>query len=328
MKKALITGVAGQDGSYLAELLLEKGYEVHGLVRGGAFEKFKPRLRRISHILDKITLHHGDVTDYPTMWRLIARIAPDEVYHLAGLIKIEVSFKDDFDTFRTNTDSTHYLLSAIKELKPDCKFFFAGTAEQFGSPAVSPQNEELPFLSRTPYGISKTAAFSLVRMHREVYKMFACTGILFNHISPRIDTEFLPRKITMAAAKIKLGMEKELRLGNIETKRDWGFAGDYVEAMWRMFQHENPTDYVIGTGEVHSVREVVEEVFRYFDLDWKAHVVIDQKFFRPAEVLEWRADIGKIRKELGWSPKTTFGDIVKLMAKTDLENAKAEVAAL
>ncbi len=319
MKKALITGVAGQDGPYLSELLLKKNYEVHGLIRGTASDKSNPRLYKAKHVLDNIKIHRGDVSDYPSMWKLIADVQPHEIYHLAAIAGIGPSFDDEFGTLRCNTNGTHYLLSAVKELKPDAKFFFASTSEIFGNVKISPQNEETPVNSTSPYGISKAAGRDLVKMYREVHKIFACTGIIFNHISPRIDVEFLPRKITLNAAKIKLGMEKELRLGNLDVRRDWGFAGDYVEAMWHILQQDIPDDYVIGTGETHSVQEVVETVFGLLGLDWKKFVVVDEKFVRSAEALEWKADISKIKNKIGWFPKTKFTDLLKIMIDADLK---------
>ncbi|MBI2035434.1 MAG: GDP-mannose 4,6-dehydratase [Candidatus Liptonbacteria bacterium] len=320
MKKALITGVAGQDGPYLAKLLLGKGYEVHGLIRGTASDKSNPRLHKVSHVLDSIKLHRGDVADYPTMCKLIAKAQPDEVYHLAAIAGIGPSFEDEFGTLKCNTNGTHYLLSAVKELKPDAKFFFASTSEIFGNAKTSPQNEETPINSTSPYGISKAAGLNLAKMYREVHKIFACTGIIFNHISPYVDVEFLPRKITLAAAKIKMGMQKELRLGNLNVKRDWGFAGDYVEAMQLILNQDKPGDYVIGTGETHAVREVLDAVFGFVGLDWKKYVVVDEKFVRPAEAFEWRADITKIKQVTGWVPQTDFKSLLKMMVDADLEN--------
>jgi GDPmannose 4,6-dehydratase len=322
MKKALITGITGQDGSYLAELLLEKGYEVHGIVRRVGFEDQEERYSRIGHIMEKVTLHWGDVSDYPTIWRLIAKLQPEEIYHLAAQSQVGISFDDNFSTFKTNIDSTHYLLSAIKELCPKCKLYFAATSEMFGQVRETPQNENTPFNPVSPYGISKLAAFELVKMYRMAYGIFACSGILFNHESPRRGFEFVTRKITMTAAKIKLGKEKELKLGNIETSRDWGFAGDYVEAMWKILQHDTPDDYVVGTGESHTIKEFLQEAFGQLGLDWQKYVVIDQKFYRPAEVHQLRADPAKVKKVLGWEPKTKFKELVKMMVEGDMEYLK------
>lgn len=335
MKKVLITGITGQDGSYLAELLLNKGYEVHGIVRRVAFENQDERFSRIKHILPKITLHYGDVADYPTVWQVIAKVKPDECYHLAAQSQVGISFKDQFGAFRVNTDSTHYILSALKELKPDCRFYFAGTSEMFGNVAEMSKNEKTPFNPVSPYGISKLASFYLTRMYREAYGMFACSGILFNHEGPRRGYEFVSRKITSTAAKIKKGFANELRLGNLDAKRDWGFAGDYVEVMWLMLQQDKPDDYVIGTGENHSVREFVEKAFRVagIEIEWQGRgvderginkktsrilVVVDKNLFRPLDIHELKADTRKAREALGWRPKTSFDELVKIMMDADL----------
>lgn len=324
MKKAFITGITGQDGSYLAELLLSKGYEVHGLDRRVAFENSTQRYSRINHLLldNKVNLHYGDITDYPTLWKLIFKIQPDEIYHLAAQSHVKVSFEDEFGTFKNNIGGTHFILSVIKELKPDCKFYFAASSEMFGQVKSSPQDENTPFNPVSPYGISKVAGFELTKMYREAYKIFSCSGIFFNHESPRRGSEFVTRKITATAAKIKLGMEKELRLGNLEAKRDWGFAGDYVEAMWLMLQQEKPDDYVIGTGENHTVKEFVEVAFGVLGLDWQKYVVVDENFFRPLEVHALLANPEKAKKKLGWEPKTKFDDLVKIMVEDDLAAAQ------
>lgn len=336
MKKALITGITGQDGSYLAELLLGKGYEVHGIVRRVAFENQDERFSRIKHFLDEITLHYGDVTDYPTVWQVIAKVRPDECYHLAAQSQVGISFRDQFGAFNTNTNSTHYLLSALKELKPDCRFYFAGTSEMFGNTIETPQKETTPFNPASPYGVSKLAAYHLTRMYRDAYGMFAVSGILFNHESPRRGFEFVTRKITSTVAKIKKGQEKELRLGNLSAKRDWGFAGDYVEAMWMMLQQDKPEDYVVGTGIDHTVRDFVDKAFiaAGIHLKWegegvnergvdketgKTLVVVDEKLFRPLDVNVLRADATKAKERLGWRPKTTFDDLVKMMVEADLK---------
>ncbi|MBI2053140.1 MAG: GDP-mannose 4,6-dehydratase [Candidatus Sungbacteria bacterium] len=325
-KKAFITGIAGQDGSYLAELLLKKGYEVHGLLRRVAVEDHRERLSRLQGSAGKIRLHAGDVSDYPTVWRLIASIKPDEVYHLAAQSFVGESFTDPISTMRINIDGTAYLLSAIKELHPVCRFYFAATSEMFGRVLTSPQNEETPFNPVSPYGISKLAGFYLVRMYREGYGLFAVSGILFNHESPRRGHEFVTRKITHTAARIKLGLEKELRLGNLDAKRDWGYAGDYVEAMWRMLQQKTPRDFVIGSGETHTVREFVEETFGYLGLDWKKYVKIDKAFFRPVDVHLLLADAARARRALGWKPKTGFRALVRMMVDSDMKLAQERTA--
>lgn len=323
-KLALITGITGQDGSYLAEFLLEKNYEIHGLIRRIAFKEETERFSRINHLLKdkKIIIHYGDITDYPTLWRLIVKIQPDEIYHLAAQSQVKISFEDEFSTLKTNTDSVCFLLSAIKELKPDCKFYFAGTSEMFGRAQFSPQNENTAFNPVSPYGISKTAGFLLTKMYREAYGIFACSGILFNHESPRRGSEFVTRKITSAAAKIKLGLEKEIRLGNLEAARDWGFAGDYIKAMWLILQQEKPDDFVIGTGEKHTVREFLEAAFGYLNLDWRKYLIIDKDFERPLEVHALLADSEKAAKILGWQPQVKFNNLVKMMAESDLQMMK------
>ena len=324
MKKALITGITGQDGSYLAELLLEKGYEVHGLTRRVAAEDPSARFSRIKQLVadKKIVIHLGDVSDYPTIWRLVSKIQPDEIYHLAAQSQVQVSFEDDFGTFNSNFSSTHHLLSAIKELKPDCKFYFAGTSEMYGKVLAIPQDENTPFNPVSPYGIAKLASFYMTKMYRDAYGIFACTGILFNHESPRRGYEFVTRKITLAVANIKNGKQRELQLGNLDAKRDWGFAGDYVVAMWLMLQHEKADDYVIGTGENHTIREFLEVAFSEVGLDYKDYVKIDPAFFRPLDVHELLADPSKAERILDWKPKTKFKELVKMMVDSDTARQK------
>lgn len=319
-KKVFITGITGQDGSYLAEFLLQKGYEVHGLTRWVALEDSDERFSRIRHLLrePRLTLHKGDVTDYPTLFSLISKIKPDEVYHLAAISSIPASFGDEFGTFNINATATHHLLSIIKEVVPKAHFYFAGTADFFGKTPSSPQDENTPFYPTSVYGAAKITGFYLTKLYREAHGMFAVSGIAFSHESPRRGFDFVTRKVTSAVAKIRAGKEKELQLGNLDAKRDWGFAGDYVEAMWLMLQAPKPNDYVIGTGEVHTIREFVEAAFAFAGLDWKRYVVIDPALFRPIEAHEWRANTAKIEKELGWRPKTTFTDLVRLMVENDL----------
>jgi len=321
-KIAFITGITGQDGSYLAELLLSKNYKVYGLVRRVASESDEERFSRINHLKNKVVLCYGSVVDYPTIWKLIAKIRPDECYHLAAQSFVGSSFDDDFVTMDTNINGTHYLLSAIKEIKPGCKFYFAATSEMFGDVSESPQNENVKFNPVSPYGISKVSGFYLTKMYREAYGIFACNGILYNHESPRRGSEFVTRKTTSAAVKIKLGLAKELRLGNLEAKRDWGHAGDYVEAMWLMLQQKKPDDFVIATGEVHSVKEFVEATFSYLGLDWKKYVKFDNNLLRPSEVNLLCGDASKAKKVLGWKPRVKFGQLVKMMVDADLEKAK------
>ena len=319
MKRALITGITGQDGSYLAEFLLEKGYEVHGMVRRVALEDPEHRLGRIRSFLDKLILHSASLESYASIFNIVEKVKPDECYHLASQSFVSYSFEDEFSTINTNINGTHFILSAIKQKAPQCKFYFAASSEMFGHARETPQNENTPFHPRSPYGISKVAGFDLTRNYREAYGLFACNGILFNHESPRRGFEFVSRKITNAAAKIKLGLAKELRLGNLEAKRDWGYAGDYIQAMWFMLQQHKPDDYVIATGETHSVKEFVESVFGYLGLDWKDYVVTDEKLYRPAEVYELRGDFSKAKKKLGWEPKMHFKDLVKMMVDADLK---------
>lgn len=319
MKKALITGIDGQDGSYLAEFLLEKGYEVHGITRRIALEDPEHHFWRIKHILDKVTLHAGSLESYPSLFKIVEKVVPEECYHLAAQSFVSYSFEDEFSTINTNINGTHFTLSAIKEKAPKCKFYFAASSEMFGHAKEVPQNESTPFHPRSPYGISKVAGFDLTRNYREAYGLFSLSGILFNHESPRRGFEFVTRKITNSVAEIKLGLAKELRLGNLEAKRDWGFSGDYVKAMWLMLQQDKPDDYVVATGETHTVKEFVELAFSYAGLNWKDYVVIDKEFYRPAEVNILMGDYSKARKELGWEPKVKFKELVKMMVDCDIE---------
>lgn len=319
MKKALITGITGQDGSFLAEFLLEKGYEVHGIVRRVALEDPQRRLYRISKIKDKIILHSGEMESYASIYKIVQDIRPDECYHLAAQSFVSYSFDDEFSTINININGTHYLLSAIKELCHDCKFYFAGSSEMFGNSETSPQDEKTPFHPRSPYGISKVAGFYFTQNYREAYGLFACNGILFNHESERRGFEFVTRKITSAVANIKAGNQKEIRLGNLNARRDWGYAPEYVRAMWMMLQQDQPDDYVIATGESHSVQEFVEAAFEVVGLDWREHVVIDPVLYRPAEVNDLCGNAAKARARLGWSYQRTFKDLVRIMVESDLK---------
>lgn len=322
MKRALITGITGQDGSYLAELLLSKGYEIHSIVRRVALEDPAHRLWRIKHILDRVTLHAASLESYASIFNVVEKVKPDECYHLAAQSFVSYSFEDAFSTLNTNINGTLFLLSAIEEKAPECRFYFAASSEMFGKAKVTPQNEDTPFHPRSPYGISKVAGFDLARNYRESYGLFACNGILFNHESPRRGFEFVTRKITSTVAKIKLGLENELRLGNLEAKRDWGFSGDYVKAMWLMLQQDEPDDYVIATNETHSVKEFVDLAFSCAGLDWKDYVVIDERFFRPAEVQLLMGDYSKGEKKLGWKPTVKFEELVKMMVEADMKNGE------
>ena len=322
MKRALITGITGQDGSYLAEFLLDKGYEVHGIVRRVSLEDPTHRLWRIKHILNKIVLHAASLDSYASIFSVVEKIKPQECYHLAAQSFVNYSFEDAFSTINTNVNGTLFVLSALNDRAPDCRVYFAASSEMFGKAKETPQNEETPFYPRSPYGISKVAGFDLTRNFREAYNLFACNGILFNHESPRRGFEFVTRKITSTVAKIKLGIENELRLGNLDAKRDWGFAGDYVKAMWLMLQQDEPDDYVIATNETHSVREFAEKAFEYVGLDWKAHVVVDQIFYRPAEVHKLTGDYSKSKEVLTWEPTVKFEELVKMMVEADIKKNK------
>jgi len=324
MKKALITGITGQDGSYLAEFLLTKGYELHGLVRRVAFEDPEHRLFRIKHILNKIHLHPGSLESYASIFDIVETVKPDECYHLAAQSFVSYSFEDAFSTINTNVNGTLYILSALKKKAPKCKFYFAGSSEMFGLVKDTPQNENTPFHPRSPYGISKTTGFYITQNYREAYDIFACNGILFNHESPHRGFEFVTRKISLGVAKIKLDLEKSLKLGNLEAKRDWGYAPDYVEGMWLMLQQEKCDDYVLATNETHSIREFLEVAFDCVGLDWKKYVVQDRKFYRPSEVNLLCGDYSKAKKVLGWEPRVTFQELVKIMVEADLERLQAE----
>ena len=303
----------------LLSFLLEKGYEVHGIVRRVAIEDSEHRLWRIKHILDKIILHPASMESYASIFNVVDKLKPDECYHLAAQSFVSYSFEDEFSTINTNINGTHYVLSAIKEKAPDCKLYFAGSSEMFGLVKETPQNENTPFHPRSPYGISKVAGFDLTRNYREAYNLFACSGILFNHESPRRGYEFVTRKISNAVAKIKLGLAKELRLGNLEAKRDWGYAGDYVKAMWLMLQQEEPDDYVIATGETHSVKEFAEVAFNHVGLDYRDYLRTDERFYRPAEVHLLKGDYSKGKKILGWEPTVSFKELIQMMVDADLK---------
>ena len=319
-KVALITGITGQDGSYLAELLLSKGYKVHGIVRRVAFEDENHRLSRIKHILKDITLHAGSLESYASLFNIILKIKPDEVYHLAAQSYVGYSFEDEFSTLNININGTHYLLSAAKQFTDNkIKFYFAGTSEMFGKVLETPQNENTPFNPRSSYGISKVTAYHMVKNYREAYNLHASSGILFNHESPRRGFEFVTRKISYGVARIKKGLQKKLVLGNMKAKRDWGHAKDYVEAMWLMLQQEKPNDFVIGTGIEHSVEDFTKKAFAHVGLNFNDYVVSDKKLFRPAEVDTLLANSSKAEKILKWKPKIPFDDLVINMVEHDLK---------
>jgi GDPmannose 4,6-dehydratase len=318
-KRALITGITGQDGSYLAEHLLNEGYEVHGLVRRVAMEEPERRFGRIHHILDRLTLHAANLESYPSIFHVFSRNNFDECYHLAAQSFVAESFSDGFSTMNTNVNGTHYVLAALKELRPECKFYFAGSSEMFGKVLEVPQTEATPFRPRSPYGISKVAGFHLSVNYREAYGMFCCNGILFNHEGPRRGFEFVTRKISSSAARIKMGMSKDVHLGNLDARRDWGHAADYVQAMHLMMQQPEAGDYVIATGETHSVREFCEAAFSYVGLDYQKYVKVDPIMYRPAEVDLLLGNASKARRILGWKPRRLFTDLVQEMVQADLD---------
>jgi len=325
MKKiALITGITGQDGSYLAEFLLKKGYSVHGLVRRVAAEDKSHRFWRLKSFINKLNIHAGSLESYASIINIITKIKPHEIYHLGAQSYIDYAFKDEFSTINTNINGTHFLLSAIKEFSPKTKFYFAGSSEMFGKVREIPQTEKTPFYPRSVYGISKVAGFDLTRNYREAYNLFCCSGILFNHESPRRGFEFVTRKITHAVARIKFGLQKDLRLGNMDAKRDWGHAKDYVEAMWLMLNRKKPDDYVISTGKHFTVRDFAKLAFELVDLDYKKYVKVEQKLYRPSEVESLLGNCKKAKRDLKWNPKYSFEKLVEDMVKADLEFVEKE----
>ncbi|MBZ0221338.1 MAG: GDP-mannose 4,6-dehydratase [Candidatus Methylomirabilis sp.] len=317
-KKALITGITGQDGSYLAEFLLSKGYEVYGMVRRSSIDKFE----RIEHIREKVRLVQGDLMDQSSLDEAVKGIMPDEIYNLAAQSFVPTSWNQPTLTGEFTGLGTTRVLEAIRRIKPDTRFYQASSSEMFGKVREVPQNELTPFHPRSPYGVAKVYGHYITVNYRESYDIFACSGILFNHESPRRGLEFVTRKITNGAARIKLGLATELRLGNLDAKRDWGFAGDYVESMWMMLQQGAPDDYVVATGDTHTVREFVELAFDRAGLDWKKHVVIDPAFFRPAEVELLVGDPAKAKAVLGWKPRVSFEELVRMMVDADIERLK------
>src|SRR3989339_421814 len=344
-KTALISGITGQDGSYLTELLLEKGYEVHGIIRrSSSFNTF-----RIDHIYNnpeylnkQFFLHYGDLTDSSNLNRVVEKVQPDEIYNLGAQSHVQVSFEVPEYTAEVDGGGTLRFLDAIKETGIKTKFYHASTSELYGKVQEIPQTEKTPFYPRSPYAAAKLYAFWIVKNYREAYNLFACNGILFNHESERRGKTFVTRKITVAVAKIMLGLEDELLLGNLDAKRDWGYAPEYVEGMWRMLQAAKADDYVLATNETHTVREFIEESFRYFneEVEWKGSgvnevgilkssgkrvVSINPRYFRPTEVELLIGDYAKARRDLGWEPKTTFGDLVKIMIKADYEKQKGRL---
>jgi len=316
MKKAIITGVTGQDGSYLADWLLEKGYEVHGVVRRSSTENFE----RIAHLTGRVQLHQADLLDQLSIIDVLQKVKPEEVYNLAAMSFVPTSWSQPVLTGEFTAIGVTRVLEAIRLLNPTgIRFYQASSSEMFGKVQETPQKETTSFYPRSPYGVAKVYGHWITVNYRESYGMYCCSGILFNHESPRRGREFVTRKVTDAVARIKHGMQKELRLGNLDAKRDWGFAGDYVKAMWRMLQSDKPDDYVIATGQTHSVRELVEAAFGAAGLDWKKYVKTDPQFVRPAEVDTLLADASRAKQELGWAPRVTFEQLVKMMVDADLE---------
>ena len=321
MPTALITGITGQDGSYLAELLLEKGYRVVGMVRRSSVVTFE----RIQHIQDEVDIIQGDLHDQSSLMDLIEQYKPEEIYNLAAQSFVPTSWNQPVLTGEVTGLGVTRMLEAIRLLSPKTRFYQASSSEMFGKVREVPQRESTPFYPRSPYGVAKCYGHWITVNYRESYNLFAVSGILFNHESPRRGIEFVTRKITYNAVRIKLGLAKELRLGNLDSRRDWGFAGDYVEAMWRMLKQDTPDDYVVGTGETHSVREFCEKAFGYLDLDYRDYVIQDPRFYRPAEVDLLVADPGYARQKLGWEPKVTFAGLVQMMVDQDMKRLEKEI---
>ena len=323
MRRALITGITGQDGSYLAEHLLSLGYEVHGIVRRIALEDPGHRMKRIAHLLDDLVLHPGTMESYGSIVSVLAQQRFDECYHLAAQSFVPESFVDGFSTLNVNTTGTHHVLAALRQTQPEARFYFAGSSEMFGRAREVPQRESTPFHPRSPYGISKLAAYWLTVNHREAFGMHCSSGILFNHESPRRPHEFVSRKITRGAARIASGLERQLALGNLDARRDWGHAADYVRAMHLMLQQDAPAGFVVGTGRSHSVRDLCAVAFEAVGLDYREHVTVDPRFLRPAEVDVLEADASAARDRLGWEPTYTFEGMVREMVDADLATARA-----
>jgi len=315
MKRALITGITGQDGSYLAELLLEKGYEVHGMVRRSSEEKFE----RLAHLRDRIRLHHGDLLDQFSLASLLQSVKPDEVYNLAAQSFVPTSWSQPVLTGEFTALGVTKVLEAIRHTAPHVRFYQASSSEMFGKVREVPQHEDTPFYPRSPYGVAKAYGHFITVNYRESFGLYAVSGILFNHESPRRGLEFVTRKVTHGVARIKQGLARELRLGNLDAKRDWGFAGDYVRAVWMMLQQPKPEDFVVASGQAHTVRELVELAFDHVGLDWEKHVVVDPAFVRPAEVDLLIGDASRAREKLGWAPTVDFPGLVRMMVDADLE---------
>ncbi len=312
---ALITGITGQDGSYLAEFLLERGYEVHGMVRRSSLEKFD----RIAHLTDRVSLHRADLLDQLSLLQMLREVRPSEVYNLAAQSFVPTSWEQPLLTGEFTALGVTRMLEAVRTIDPSIRFYQASSSEMFGKVRETPQNELTPFYPRSPYGVAKVYGHFITVNYRESYDLFSVSGILFNHESPRRGLEFVTRKVSYAAARIKLGLADRLPMGNLEARRDWGFAGDYVEAMWKMLQADEPEDYVIGTGVTHSVQELLETAFDEVGLDWRDHVEQDPAFLRPAEVDHLRADPTKAKEKLGWEAKVDFDQLVRMMVRADLD---------
>jgi len=323
MKTALITGVGGQDGSYLAELLMAKGYQVNGTVLPDEYKNPRKSLWRIADITNQINLYPINIQNSAGMINLIKELQPDECYHLAASSFVSYSFKDEFSIFETNLSGTHQLLAACKENAPDCKIYFAASSEIFGNPTEAPQDENTPMNPHSIYGISKAAGYQLVKYYRQQHGLFACSGIAYNHESPRRGLEYVTHKITLGAARIKLGMQNELRLGNLDARRDWGYAPEYVGAMWLMLQQNKPEDFILATGNLHTVRELCQIAFNHLSLDYNEYVLVDPKFFRPDETVPLVGDPSKTHKKLGWKHNKAFHETIIEMTERDIKNIKA-----
>ncbi len=322
MKKALITGVSGQDGSYLSELLLTKGYQVHGTILPYEAESPDRYLWRLDSVRDDIKLYPVDIREGQVLAEIVKQVHPDECYHLAAISFVPRSFDDEFSVFEANLTGTHNLLASLQETNGACKVYFAGSSEMFGEVSTQPQDEETPFNPRSPYGITKATGFFLSKYYRKQYSMFVCNGIAYNHESPRRGVEYVTRKITHAAARIKLGLEEKLDLGNLDAKRDWGYSPDYVHAMWLMLQQDAPDDYVLATGVLHSVRDLCKEAFGFLDLDYRKYVNFEPKFYRPNEKVPLVGDASKAAERLNWRPTRKFDKIIEEMVHSDLNSVK------
>ncbi len=321
MKKALITGITGQDGSYLAELLLEKGYDVHGIVRRSSTEGNE----RINHLEDKISLHHADLLDQVSIMSVMKEVMPDEIYNLAAMSFVPTSWTQPVLTAEFTALGVTRVLESIRHVCPEARCYQASSSEMYGKVLEVPQTEDTPFYPRSPYGAAKAYGHYITVNYRESYDLFACSGILFNHESPRRGLEFVTRKITNAAARIKLGLQTKIKMGNLDAERDWGYAGDYVNAMWLMLQHDKAEDFVIASGETHSVREFMELSFGHLDLDYNDYYELDPRFLRPAEVDQLLGDCSKAKKTLGWEQKVDFKGLVTMMVDSDMERIRAQL---